>query len=416
VDHGGAREPDQRRARRAHPHDRGPDRVSAPLQALHREPARRATAHGVVRAGAASGDARRPGRDRDRRAARPRDDLARDDRRGDRPLRARDAPHRQRDPHREPHDRRLPVRAAGAGAHDALRVAARGGLAAAAAERGQAGARRRDRDAGGDARGREPDPREQDLPDPLGAPDRCRPGHAAARPFAARARAVGRDRPRDRAAPLRRPEEPRAGALMSRIDRLLRKLKEDGGSDLHLPAGPVPRMRRRGHIEEIAGEPTLDDAALRAMLAEITSAEQWRDYEAARDLDFAHAIPGVARFRANYLAQENGAAAVFRIVPERVISADELGLPPAIASLADLAKGLVLVTGPTGSGKSTTLAAVIDRINKSQSRPVVTIEDPVAFVHENQGSGVSHRGGGGHTGSFGAAPPPAQRRGGDALA
>ena len=190
---------------------------------------------------------------------------------------------------------------------------------------------------------------------------------------------------------------------MSRIDQLLRRLKRDGGSDLHLAAGLVPRMRCRGHIEEVAGEAALPDAELRAMLAEIVSAEQWHEYESARDLDFAHAIPGVARFRANYLAQENGAAAVFRIVPERVVSAEDLGLPPAIAGLADLAKGLVLVTGPTGSGKSTTLAAVIDRINKTQARHVVTIEDPVEFVHENQRSVFSHREVGAHTGSFGAA-------------
>jgi twitching motility protein PilT len=190
---------------------------------------------------------------------------------------------------------------------------------------------------------------------------------------------------------------------MSRILNLLRQLKDDGGSDLHLAAGLVPRMRRRGHIEEIAEQPALSDADLRAMLSEITSEEQWRGYESDRDLDFAYAIPGVARFRANYLAQENGAAAVFRIVPERVISAEDLGLPPAIASLADLAKGLVLVTGPTGSGKSTTLAAVIDRINRTQAKHVVTIEDPVEFVHENQRSVFSHREVGAHTGSFGEA-------------
>ena len=190
---------------------------------------------------------------------------------------------------------------------------------------------------------------------------------------------------------------------MSRIDALLRKLKEEGGSDLHLAAGLVPRIRRRGHIEDLAQQPVLADADLRSMLAEIVSEEQWREYERVRDLDFAHAIPGVARFRANYLAQENGAAAVFRIVPESVISADALGLPPAIASLADLAKGLVLVTGPTGSGKSTTLAAVIDRINRGQDRHVVTIEDPVEFVHENQRCVFSHREVGAHTESFGAA-------------
>jgi twitching motility protein PilT len=190
---------------------------------------------------------------------------------------------------------------------------------------------------------------------------------------------------------------------MSRLDPLLRQLREAGGSDLHLSAGLVPRMRRRGHIEEIAGEGVLDDATLRGMLAELTSEAQWQEYEATRDLDFAYAIPGVARFRANYLCQENGAAAVFRIVPEKVLSVEDLGLPPAIASLADLAKGLVLVTGPTGSGKSTTLAAVIDRINRHCARHVVTIEDPVEFVHQNQESVFSHREVGAHTRSFGAA-------------
>jgi twitching motility protein PilT len=190
---------------------------------------------------------------------------------------------------------------------------------------------------------------------------------------------------------------------MARLDALLRQLKTEGGSDLHLAAGLVPRMRRRGHIEDVAGQAELGDAELRAMLAELASEAQWREYETARDLDFAYAIPGVARFRANYLVQENGAAAVFRIVPERVISAEDLGLPPAIASLADLEKGLVLVTGPTGSGKSTTLAAVIDRINRTRARHVVTIEDPIEFVHENQRSVFSHREVGAHTGSFGAA-------------
>jgi twitching motility protein PilT len=190
---------------------------------------------------------------------------------------------------------------------------------------------------------------------------------------------------------------------MARLDQMLRLLKETGGSDLHLSAGLVPRMRRRGHIEELADEGSLDDASLREMLAELTSGEQWQEYEAERDLDFAYAIPGLARFRANYLVQENGAAAVFRIVPEKVLTVEELGLSTAIASLALLSKGLVLVTGPTGSGKSTTLAAIIDRINRESAKHVVTIEDPIEFVHQNQGSVFSHREVGAHTQSFGAA-------------
>jgi len=202
---------------------------------------------------------------------------------------------------------------------------------------------------------------------------------------------------------------------MARLDALLRQLKEDGGSDLHLAAGLVPRMRRRGHVEEVAGQGAVDDAGLRGMLAELASDAQWREFEATRDLDFAYAIPGVARFRANFLVQENGAAAVFRIVPERVVTAEELGLPPAVASLAGLEKGLVLVTGPTGSGKSTTLAAVIDRINRTCARHVVTIEDPIEFVHENAGSVFSHREVGAHTGSFGAALRAAIRQDADVV-
>ncbi len=202
---------------------------------------------------------------------------------------------------------------------------------------------------------------------------------------------------------------------MARLDALLRQLREDGGSDLHLAAGLVPRMRRRGHIEELAGQGALDDAALRGLLAELASEAQWREFESTRDLDFAYAIPGVARFRANFLVQENGAAAVFRVVPERVQAIEDLGLPPAIAALADLEKGLVLVTGPTGSGKSTTLAAIIDRINRSRARHVVTIEDPIEFVHENRSSVFSHREVGAHTGSFGAALRAAIRQDADVV-
>jgi twitching motility protein PilT len=190
---------------------------------------------------------------------------------------------------------------------------------------------------------------------------------------------------------------------MARLDALLRQLRDEGGSDLHLAAGLEPRMRRRGHLEPVAGAEVLGDAELRGLLAELASEAQWREYEAAHDLDFAHAIHGVARFRANYLVQENGCAAVFRIVPERVMTAEELCLPLAVTGLAELAKGLVLVTGPTGSGKSTTLAAIIDRINRTRARHVVTIEDPIEFVHRDQRAVFSQREVGPHTGSFAAA-------------
>jgi twitching motility protein PilT len=174
-------------------------------------------------------------------------------------------------------------------------------------------------------------------------------------------------------------------------------------------------MRARGELAELPDEGALSDEVLRALMREIVSEEQWRAYEDEGDLDFAYGIPGVARFRGNYLVQQHGAAAVFRIVPEKILSLEELGLCEAIASLADLEKGLVLVTGPTGSGKSTTLAAVIDAINGNHRRHIVTIEDPVEFVHPNRCSVVSHREVGAHTESFASAVRAAIRQDADVV-
>ncbi len=190
---------------------------------------------------------------------------------------------------------------------------------------------------------------------------------------------------------------------MPRIDELLRQLKDTQGSDLHLAAGLPPRIRRSGELEPVEGWSELGDEELGGILREITSESQWASYSEERDLDFAYGLDGVARFRANYFSQERGCAAVFRIIPEKILSLDELGCPAAIASLTELEKGLVLVTGPTGSGKSTTLAAIIDGINRGSARHIVTIEDPVEFVHENKQSVLSHREVGAHTGSFAAA-------------
>jgi twitching motility protein PilT len=187
---------------------------------------------------------------------------------------------------------------------------------------------------------------------------------------------------------------------MARVDELLKLLKERNGSDLHLSAGLAPRMRVRGEVETVEGWADLDDSAVRELLMEIAEAAQWQEFEDEWDLDFAYGLPGVARFRANYLMQDRGVAAVFRIIPEEVQSLDELGAPPAVAALADLHKGLVLVTGPTGSGKSTTLAAIIDAINRNHERHIVTIEEPVEFVHFNRKSVVSHREVGTHTNGF----------------
>lgn len=190
---------------------------------------------------------------------------------------------------------------------------------------------------------------------------------------------------------------------MARIDELFRYLKQKGGSDLHLAAGLRPNLRRNGRLEPVEGWNVLDDAALKALLREITSTDHWNHFTQELDLDFAYSLPGVARFRANYLNQQNGAAAVFRIIPEKIKTLEELRAPPALMQLAELEQGLVLVTGPTGSGKSTTLAAIIDRINTHQARHIVTIEDPVEFVHANKGCTVSQREVGTDTESFAAA-------------
>jgi twitching motility protein PilT len=187
------------------------------------------------------------------------------------------------------------------------------------------------------------------------------------------------------------------------LDQLLTHLKENGGSDLHLAAGLEPRIRVHGGLEPVPGWEKLSDERLRGLLRGVASDRHWSAYEEEHDADFAYGLEGVARFRANFFVQENGAGAVFRVIPERIVPLEELSLPPAIEKLADLPKGLVVVTGPTGSGKSTTLAAIIDKINRTYARHIVTIEDPVEFVHQNKESVISHREIGEHSQSFAAA-------------
>ena len=202
---------------------------------------------------------------------------------------------------------------------------------------------------------------------------------------------------------------------MPELDRLLRHLKDQGGSDLHLAAGMEPRVRVRGELVAVPEWGALDDARVRALLQPIASERHWREWSETRDVDFAYGLPGVARFRANYFVQEHGAGAVFRMIPEQVVSLESLALPPAIAKLAELRAVLVLVTGPTGSGKSTTLAAVIDKINREASRHIVTIEDPVEFVHANVRSVLSHREVGMHTQGFAEALRAAVRQDADVV-
>ena len=202
---------------------------------------------------------------------------------------------------------------------------------------------------------------------------------------------------------------------MARIDQLFHYLQDHKGSDLHLAAGLEPRIRVHGSLEPIAGWPVLSDADLLDLLRELTSDAQWQEYTGCGDLDFAYGLEGVARFRANFLRQENGCGAVFRIIPEKIVPLEELNLPKAIDSLAHFQQGLVLVTGPTGSGKSTTLAAIIDKINTTYQKHIVTIEDPVEFVHQNKLSVFSQREVGTDTESFGTALRAAIRQDADVI-
>jgi len=195
---------------------------------------------------------------------------------------------------------------------------------------------------------------------------------------------------------------------MAEIDSLLRMMVEKGGSDLHLMVGQPPKARISGSIIPIRDQP-LNEAAMEALLKELVPERRWRDFLERGDLDFAHEIAGFARFRGNYLKNHWGQGAVFRQIPAKILSFDELKLPEAIKKLCHLNEGLVVVTGPTGSGKSTTLAAMIDYINTNMARHIITIEEPIEFVHPVKKSVIVHREVGEHTDSFESALKGAMR-------
>ncbi len=189
---------------------------------------------------------------------------------------------------------------------------------------------------------------------------------------------------------------------MAQIDAFFRLMHEQGASDLHLVSGQQPVIRVRGEMIRIKYN-ELDNDGLKAMLYEITPEHKIKEFEETGDVDFAYEIPGLARYRANYFLQKAGIAAVFREIPNKIQTVEELGLPPVVKKLATLPRGLVLVTGPTGSGKSTTLAAIVDEINRTRKDHIITIEDPIEFVHESKNCIVNHREVGVHTKSFAAA-------------
>jgi twitching motility protein PilT len=201
---------------------------------------------------------------------------------------------------------------------------------------------------------------------------------------------------------------------MAKIDAFFKLMFDQGASDLHIVAGQQPIVRLHGELERIKYK-VLENDELKAMLYEIAPEIKIKQFEETGDVDFGYEIPGVARFRANFFNQKNGCGAVFRQIPQKVLSAEELGLPPVLTQAAMYRKGLVLVTGPTGSGKSTTLAAIMDYANKHRRDHIITVEDPIEFVHQSQGCLVNHREVGRHTKSFGAALRGALRQDPDIL-
>jgi twitching motility protein PilT len=190
--------------------------------------------------------------------------------------------------------------------------------------------------------------------------------------------------------------------FMAKIDAFFKLMHEQNASDLHLLSGQPPALRVHGDIERVKYK-VLDNDDLRKMLYEITPEDKVKLFEETGDVDFGYEIPGLARYRANYFMQKNGIGAVFREIPSAIMTAEQLGLPPVISKLATLPRGLVIVTGPTGSGKSTTLAAIIDVANRTRSDHIITIEDPIEFVHKSRGCLVNHREVGLHTKSFSTA-------------
>jgi twitching motility protein PilT len=201
---------------------------------------------------------------------------------------------------------------------------------------------------------------------------------------------------------------------MARIDSFLRLVVEQQASDLHFHAGQAPIIRHDGDLVTIPFR-KLTAQETRRFLFEIISAEQRAHFEKTLELDLIYIIEGVARFRANFFVQNQGMGAVFRIIPQKMPTMDELMLPPAVRKLTQLQNGLVLVCGPTGSGKTTTMAAMINAINATSQRHIIAVEDPIEFVHKPIKSAITQRQVGKHTETFAAALRSALRESPDVL-
>jgi twitching motility protein PilT len=175
------------------------------------------------------------------------------------------------------------------------------------------------------------------------------------------------------------------------LDEMLIALVESRGSDLHLTVGSPPMIRVDGGLRPLPGYGKLNSADTALLARAAVNAEQWKTFRHENEMDFAHSISGVSRFRGNLYIQRNSCGAVFRAIPHKIKPLDELGMPDSVARFAHLPRGLVLVTGPTGSGKTTTLASLLDLANRSRAAHIITIEDPIEFLHPHKRSLVNQR-------------------------
>jgi len=201
---------------------------------------------------------------------------------------------------------------------------------------------------------------------------------------------------------------------IQKIDRFLKLMNDRGASDFHLTVGRPPMLRASGTMESIRYR-TLSQADFTELVKPIVPERMWEDYLLTGDADLAYEIPGQARYRVNLFRQQRGGGAVFRVIPTKIMTIEQLGLPEQVRRVASIRSGLVLVTGPTGSGKSTTLAAIIDEINENRSLHIITIEDPIEFVHSNKKSLVHQREVGSHAKSFAEALKAAGREDPDVI-
>jgi twitching motility protein PilT len=195
---------------------------------------------------------------------------------------------------------------------------------------------------------------------------------------------------------------------VAKIERFLRLMNDRGASDFHLTVGRPPMVRASGSMETIRYR-MISERDFNELLEPVTPPSLWQTFVATGDVDYSYEIPGLARYRVNLFRQQRGAGAVFRVIPTKIMTIDQLGLPDQVRRLAQIRNGLVLVTGPTGSGKSTTLAAIIDLINETRSLHVITIEDPIEFVHPNKKCLIHQREIGTHAKSFAEALKAAGR-------